>query len=774
MKWKHVILIGVLLLGAIAGLIYVKQEQVISLFSNPRFLGNIILGQGEVLTNSSNGSYEIIGNSVITNDSFVSINITPHTLIGDGPIIIKLISKQFTGDIDLAFATDTTKVKPRQALYYKPTNITTEKSHTCDFQAINNNDSIRTYNFSASSFNFTSNPNYSWCFRNETIAHLNGTIIRDGQVILFEHYFDRGNLTSKTIYWNETKLVEWQDISNIPNSADINFRGMNKVWYIKNFPVTAGQEYLLQIKMSTPIGFNESGKYFFGMKRSQDTIAQAIASQTLYYIDPWYNSSWGYRKNITFDGNKIGEDNLTDFPVLINITDANLSQYAQADGDDILFTQSDGSTKLDHEIEFYNSTTGWLVAWVRIPTLRNQTTNTSIFMYYNNSAASNQQNKAGVWSNGYLAVWHLGETATDGGNVTGLYKDSTSNSYNASQNGTNNQTGQIGSGQFFNNNSFDYINSNVDDPFDFENTTNFSISLWMNTATDPNTLYTALIGKGYVFAERHVIIRIDDFANDILSFRVGDTGSAKDCTTAFSTDIITGTWHHIVAVANRTGNLTGYVDGSLICTAGASNINLTNAETLKIGTASQAGYDNLVYYNGTIDEIRVSNVTRSSGWISTEFNNQNSSSTFYTLGAGETNPATAPQWSSNSTNSTLAGSSVLHNVYWTDDVALSGYIFSFDNGTGTLSNDTWVAFTGTTNWSNVTKVVNTTVGSTIRWRVYANDSSNNLNSTDIFTYNTTAPDTTNPVAEFGTNPADNANRSNTSVTFDLRGYDNAL
>ncbi|MEK6840415.1 MAG: Ig-like domain-containing protein, partial [Nanoarchaeota archaeon] len=35
-------------------------------------------------------------------------------------------------------------------------------------------------------------------------------------------------------------------------------------------------------------------------------------------------------------------------------------------------------------------------------------------------------------------------------------------------------------------------------------------------------------------------------------------------------------------------------------------------------------------------------------------------------------------------------------------------------------------------------------------------------------------DASNPVAEIGTNLADNANRSNSSVTFDLRGYDNAL
>lgn len=96
-----------------------------------------------------------------------------------------------------------------------------------------------------------------------------------------------------------------------------------------------------------------------------------------------------------------------------------------------------------------------------------------------------------------------------------------------------------------------------------------------------------------------------------------------------------------------------------------------------------------------------------------------------------------PQSSSNMTNSTFSGQTILHSVLWTDDVALAGYIFSFDNGTGTFANDSWTSMIGTTNWSNVSKVVNSTVGSTIGWIVYANDSSNKWNVTSTFQYATT-------------------------------------
>jgi hypothetical protein len=95
-----------------------------------------------------------------------------------------------------------------------------------------------------------------------------------------------------------------------------------------------------------------------------------------------------------------------------------------------------------------------------------------------------------------------------------------------------------------------------------------------------------------------------------------------------------------------------------------------------------------------------------------------------------------PNWSSNSTNSTSAGTTINHSVFWTDDVGFSGYIFSFDNGNGTFYNDTWVAM-DSSNWTNVSKNVNSTGGSTIRWKVYVNDTANNINATDNFSYITT-------------------------------------
>ncbi|MDO8634974.1 MAG: DUF2341 domain-containing protein, partial [Dehalococcoidia bacterium] len=136
----------------------------------------------------------------------------------------------------------------------------------------------------------------------------------------------------------------------------------------------------------------------------------------------WYDQAWVYRKSITIDHTKVSAD-MTDFPVLINLSsDSDLASDALDNGYDILFTSSDATTKLNHEIEQFDGATGKLVAWVKVPSL-SSSSDTIIYIYYGNPSSGNQQNPTGVWDSNYKAVWHLGETT--GG--SGAIKDSTSN-----------------------------------------------------------------------------------------------------------------------------------------------------------------------------------------------------------------------------------------------------------------------------------------------------------------------------------------------------------
>jgi hypothetical protein len=58
----------------------------------------------------------------------------------------------------------------------------------------------------------------------------------------------------------------------------------------------------------------------------------------------------------------------------------------------------------------------------------------------------------------------------------------------------------------------------------------------------------------------------------------------------------------------------------------------TNYRDLYIGNREDLQRD----FDGIIDEVRISNVVRSSGWIATEYNNQKQPSSFYNIGSEET------------------------------------------------------------------------------------------------------------------------------------------
>src|SRR6185503_2353515 len=123
-----------------------------------------------------------------------------------------------------------------------------------------------------------------------------------------------------------------------------------------------------------------------------------------------YDTNWSHRKLITINCSMTPNTDQTDFPVLIyRNTDTEFSVAAQADADDFVFTDSDGTTILDFEVESYLTASGSLAAWVRIPTL-SQNTDTNIYVYYGNGTSGSLEDAPGTFSNNFGGVWHLGET----------------------------------------------------------------------------------------------------------------------------------------------------------------------------------------------------------------------------------------------------------------------------------------------------------------------------------------------------------------------------
>ncbi|MCK5333371.1 MAG: DUF2341 domain-containing protein, partial [Candidatus Aenigmarchaeota archaeon] len=338
----------------------------------------------------------------------------------------------------------------------------------------------------------------------------------------------------------------------------------------------------------------------------------------------WWNSSWKYRKEIVIDYTKVNESQ-TNFPVLINITDADLSDGAKSNGDDIAFAGSTG-TQLDHEIEFYNGTTGYLVAWVRMPTLSNET-NTTLYMYYNNSGASNQQNVSGVWDSNFVMVQHLSETP-GGTNTT---YDSTSYGNNGTTSGmdSNDQVaGKIdGSLDFDSGDDYVDLGSIASGNSLMLNSSNVTISAWASKTSGGDT-YQRIADKS---TAGHAV---DGYGmwieNQQIGISVGDSSWDTDSAVVISYS----TLHHIVGIITASG-FKVYVDG--VEKAGAFYRGSAEQPPLAAANMRIAAWNTDTNRNwyGVLDEVRISNVARSAGWIKTSYNNQDSPSTFYAVGAEE-------------------------------------------------------------------------------------------------------------------------------------------
>ncbi len=110
----------------------------------------------------------------------------------------------------------------------------------------------------------------------------------------------------------------------------------------------------------------------------------------------WFaQGTWAARKPLTVDADQVPAD-LTDFPLLVQFTDPELQAGASPDGADLVFTAADGTTRLDHVIETYNSASGSLSAWVSVPSL-SSIGDTNLYLYYANPSAVDQQDPVAVF-----------------------------------------------------------------------------------------------------------------------------------------------------------------------------------------------------------------------------------------------------------------------------------------------------------------------------------------------------------------------------------------
>ena len=352
--------------------------------------------------------------------------------------------------------------------------------------------------------------------------------------------------------------------------------------------------------------------------------------------DAWFNTSYKYRMKLTLDNTLVsGSTDLTNFPVLVAFTNANLAttgnggDVTNSSGYDIIFAEADSTpAKLDHEIEKYTSTSGEIVMWVEIPTL-GATADTDIYMYYGNSSVSSSQEAAtGVWDSNFKGVWHLKEDPTG---TAPQMKDSTSGANHGTSVGSmvagDQLAGQIDGSLNFDG-SNDYVDVANESNLDFERTDSFTLSAWIKRDTEntEDDIFEKVEGAGY----KGYSLWLQPSANctgclttSISNNSSGGTNGIR-VRTAAST-ILTGTWYHVATTYSGTSAASGvttYVNGaSKTLTTAADTLSATILNDTKMGLGVDPTDVTCCNFDGKMDEMRISNSVRSADWVKTEYDN---------------------------------------------------------------------------------------------------------------------------------------------------------
>jgi hypothetical protein len=425
----------------------------------------------------------------------------------------------------------------------------------------------------------------------------------------------------------------------------------------------------------------------------------------------WWNSSWQYRKqlNITNNNNTLVLENGFSIPIVMNTTDTKFL----SNGDDLRIVWLNGSNwiELDRINETtFNSTTTKILFKLQ-QNISASGSDSNYYAYYGNPGAINPPtNKSNVYDFWDGFSNNLTQWTVDSENLEGtVYVNTTQG--NPAPSLRHNPDSTQTKGSYFDTrlitNAYRMKDGIIEYDVYLAGTARIIHQFGFR-------VFNINFTNGYCW-------RVQSSAADAGFLRFTGRASWVTFGNAFPA-VNTSFWHHVILnITNNTYR--GVVDGGSTVYTGTDNTKLTldylvsHVHGVTLTSASYALVDNIKVIKYFIPSPSVN------------------------IGSEEIVDNQAPTYSLNSTNSTLAGTSVIHSLYWQDNSQLSHAIFSFDNCTGTLQNITTMSLSGLNVWSNFTAVINSTVECTIRWCVYTNDTSNNWNGTSCenpFSYTTTS------------------------------------
>jgi len=357
------------------------------------------------------------------------------------------------------------------------------------------------------------------------------------------------------------------------------------------------------------------------MRIDEEFFVEVIGDDIYGHLDPFLD---GWDLRIQFDVPPTNIDASLDwFPLTLHIgtstgiTAADVTAIFDevgANSKKIAITEADEQTQIYVEIEEWDSggEQAWLHSSAASSTI-SHTATTTFYLYYDNDHADNttyvatSSNRTEVWDDNFMAVHHLSE-------ASGTFLDSTSNNVDSVELDitTYNVEGRVGGAPDFELTNTDYIAFGDIDAMDGMD--GYTNECWIKPEELNSTMRMA--NKEDVFYS---------WTDNVPQIGHGLHGVSPNTYASTTPQVDTwyyqvGTWHQDID-RHRI-----YVDGEQDGTEISDGDDMySDPHHYSIGARHNAGTSWVGWFDGIIDEVRISNTNRSAAWIKASYHSQNDS-----------------------------------------------------------------------------------------------------------------------------------------------------
>jgi len=344
---------------------------------------------------------------------------------------------------------------------------------------------------------------------------------------------------------------------------------------------------------------------------AKDALVSSVACSGPFLKD------FAYRKALVVDKAQL-EGAHRDFPLLIQIKGDGDLALAKPSGADLRFTAA--GVHLDFELELFDRDTGDLTAWVRIPEL-SSTRGHSLCLYFGNAAAIDGQNSRAIWGGNFAGVWHLASATAGDSSALGLVTKKFGKLTAVA--------GKAGNAIALAQAQRSYLQI-ADTPTAGDSA--FTLQAWFRprSVSPLKGSWYAIVSKGRA-SDSHwfgIWLRPGNLLAFGWSSYAGRGGNVN-----LDTVMRQGVWHFVVVTFDGKIRRLFYNGAQVGSKAG---FYASISEKMVIG---QDPYKpRTTYFDGAIDEVRFTRGARNPQWITTEYRNQSSPSTFVNIGQLQHSP----------------------------------------------------------------------------------------------------------------------------------------